>query len=96
MGPLNYQVFVVLLFLLTGVVVAGVWIAAVVYVFVDATSRRMRSAIWWAMGVLLLGPFAFIAYLIDRPRAAQTPCPFCKQTILATDAQCPYCGRDVV
>ena len=80
---------------LAGALGLGLWAAMAAFVYIDATSRNVPTAHWWALGTLLLGPFAFVAYLIDRPKAARTPCPFCGQTILYSDPFCPYCGREV-
>lgn len=71
----------------------GLWLAAVVFVFIDATQRNASSPLLWALGVLCTGPFGLVAYLIDRPKARQVACRFCGHTILQTDVSCPYCGR---
>jgi hypothetical protein len=72
----------------------GLWVGAAAYVWSDASARRIPSAPWWALGTLLAGPMALIAYLIDRPKSAVTKCTFCTRPILAADRTCPYCGRE--
>ena len=76
-----------------GVLAAALWMAAVIYVFVDASNRRAAHPFLWAFGTFWTGPVGFIAYLIDRPKAEQRTCSFCGHTILRSDAHCPYCGR---
>ncbi len=69
-----------------------VWVGCVAYVFMDASARSMRNPGWWALGTLLGGPFALIAFLVDRPKTSKMTCPHCRNEILATDNVCPFCG----
>ena len=73
----------------------GLWIAAVIYVFVDASKRKAPHPLLWAFGALCTGPVGFIAYLLDRPKGRQRACTFCAHTVLETDVHCPYCGRQL-
>ena len=72
----------------------GLWVGAALYVWTDASARRMPNVHWWVLGTLLVGPPALVAYLIDRPRAPLASCSFCTRPILASDRSCPYCGRE--
>jgi len=76
-----------------GAVAVVLWIAAVIYVFVDASNRKVEHPFLWAFGTFWTGPVGLIAYLLDRPKAEQRKCSFCGHTILRSDAHCPYCGR---
>jgi len=81
------------LFLL-GQAASGLWIGAVVYVYVDATRRNVACPALWAVGTFFTGPLALVAYLVDRPRGRLIRCGFCKETIQSVDRRCPYCGRE--
>jgi hypothetical protein len=74
-------------------VIAGAWIAAVIFVYMDASRRSISSLRMWVFGTLVFGPVGLIAYLVDRPKSKRVICHFCKRTILESDAVCPYCGR---
>ena len=72
---------------------AAAWVGAAIFVFVDASNRRMRNAHWWAVGTFISGPLGLVAYLLDRPESARKVCPFCKNEIETKDGVCPFCGR---
>jgi len=87
------NLFVALLIALGVLAGAALWVAAAMYVFVDAQKRNVPHATLWAVGTFLVGPVGLIAYLVDRPRARKAPCGFCGEMILETDERCPFCGR---
>ncbi len=87
-------VFAVAIAVLMGVIIATAWVVAAVYVFRDASERNMVNPAMWGFGVLMTGPLGLIAYLIDRPDVRRIECGFCGRPILATDRNCPFCGRD--
>jgi hypothetical protein len=83
-----------ILLALAVLVPAALWVCAAVYIYTDASARKMPNAHWWAVGALLSGPLALAAYLIDRPKGIVANCRFCTRQILDTDLTCPYCGRE--
>ena len=79
---------------LLGIIIMAAWIVMVVYVFNDASQRNVGSPALWALGVLVTGPLGLIAWFIDRPNVKRVECDFCGRPILATDYNCPFCGRE--
>ncbi|MFO8008434.1 MAG: hypothetical protein R6V05_11945 [Candidatus Brocadiia bacterium] len=71
----------------------GLWMACPAYVYVDAVRRRVVHPVLWAFGAFWFGPLGLIAYLVDRPPSVRVKCRNCRQSILITDRECPYCGH---
>jgi hypothetical protein len=64
------ELVVALLFGLGGLLLGSLWIVGAVYIYIDADRRNVKGAWLWALGALLAGPLALVAYFIDRPKAA--------------------------
>jgi predicted amidophosphoribosyltransferase len=78
----------------------GLWIWLIVWVYRDAESRGMNGVLW-ALLVLFGNFIGLLIYLIVRsdalpsstPRIESRLCPTCEKNIAETYAFCPYCGN---
>jgi uncharacterized membrane protein len=91
----DVEITLVVIFALLGIAFLVLWVGGAIWVLADASQRNARQPVWWAVGVLLCGPIALIAYLIDRPKGRRVTCTFCGQDGLDTDRRCPFCDHEL-
>lgn len=91
------SMFIGLVFLAIPIALVVLYIAAVVWVYRDATRKNMNPLLWVLIVILVPSPIGFIIYLIARTnnssyRTDIIKCRNCGSSIDASSNVCPYCG----
>jgi putative component of membrane protein insertase Oxa1/YidC/SpoIIIJ protein YidD/uncharacterized membrane protein YhaH (DUF805 family) len=76
------------------IIMFGVAIAIMVWVFKDAKARGDQNAVLWLVLVFFTGIIGLIIYIVVRPKGDLAPCANCHNKKLMTLVKCPHCGQE--
>jgi hypothetical protein len=76
------------------IIMFGIAIAIMVWVFKDAKARGDQNAVLWLVLVFFTGIIGLIIYIVVRPKGDLAPCGNCHNKKLMTLVKCPHCGQE--